>query len=291
MKVISKFKDFYDYLTSDYDADIIYVRNPRWVGDLRLRNKYMSASSIRWWKNESEKKLLYTDPVIRWNNHKLGEIEPGSVVFGVYPFIYSTPILKVYARQDCNGEVWRDPFVVYLGKNFIDNLSKETEIKAINKKVSELVTETILNFNKSSDTWSKITDTSLYYVAPYYKNRNILEEIKNFADKLECREVFDLLGSPVFVEENELIDFYHTAFPEKDKNKKDKKQYLVDLSFNELEPGIIKYWYTELCDLNTYNYIENFLWSQKHEEASEPTNNEKILNHGFDLKTSFRNVK
>ena len=30
MKIISKFKDFYDYLVQDFDADIIYVREARY---------------------------------------------------------------------------------------------------------------------------------------------------------------------------------------------------------------------------------------------------------------------
>ena len=27
MRIVSKYKDFYDYLVQDHDADIIYVRN------------------------------------------------------------------------------------------------------------------------------------------------------------------------------------------------------------------------------------------------------------------------
>jgi formyltetrahydrofolate synthetase len=39
-----------------------------------------------------------------------------------------------------------------------------------------------------------------------------------------------------------------------------------------------------------YNDIENFLWMTKQEPISEPDNKTKIINHGFDLKTSFRKM-
>ena len=39
-----------------------------------------------------------------------------------------------------------------------------------------------------------------------------------------------------------------------------------------------------------YNDIENFLWAIKQEPIAEPNNETKIINHGFDLKTSFRKM-
>ena len=42
---------------------------------------------------------------------------------------------------------------------------------------------------------------------------------------------------------------------------------------------------------NIYIDIENFLWENKQEPISNPDNNTRILAAGFDLKTSFRNVK
>ena len=38
MKIISKYKDFYDYLAQDYDADILYFRDAKLkkrTGDMR----------------------------------------------------------------------------------------------------------------------------------------------------------------------------------------------------------------------------------------------------------------
>lgn len=292
MKIISKSKDFYDYLVSDYDADIVYVRNPKWCGDHRLRSLYMKTGDFWWRQSDSSDKLPYSDPIKRWNTAKVGDLMVGSIVFGVYPFVYSTPIIKIFGKADFGGEdVWRYPEALYISSSFLDNLKNEPNIKTRNKMISDLVMNYIKSENKNSNTFyrDKFDETVTYNLTKHEKD-NVPQCIEYFAAKVECPEIFKSLGSPVFIEENDLIDFYHTPFPEKDKDKKSTRQYLVDLSFNSLDPNIIKFWYTDLCDLNTYNNIENFLWSIKQEPQSEQTNNEKILSHGFDLKTSFRKM-
>ena len=44
MKIISKYKDFYDYLAQDYDADIVYDRKPKFISE-RILNKFMDRGS------------------------------------------------------------------------------------------------------------------------------------------------------------------------------------------------------------------------------------------------------
>lgn len=288
MKIISKFKDFYDYLAQDYDADIVYSRIPKWTGDLRLRDLYMANSS--WLKNIDNNKLLHVEAQTRWSNTKIGSIEPSGIVFGVYPFVYSTPILKLFGRDDDGEDAWKYPYAVYLGSNFIEILKNEQDLKSRCKIISKFAEDIIKAHNKQCNYWrEKLDETLEYKLENYYKDK-VLDYLIGYSRKIECPKIFETLGSPVFIEENDLIDFYHSPFPEKSKDKKTIKQYLVDLSFNALDPAIIKYWYSDLCDLNTYNYIENFLWSIKQEPQSQQTNKEKILSHGFDLKTSFRKM-
>lgn len=289
MRIISKYKDFYDYLAQDYDADIVYPRSAKWVDDLRLRRLYMANNS--WWKNADNTKLLHVDSGIRWSTVKIGDIDPGGIVFGVYPFVYSTPILKLFGRDDYGEDVWKYPYAVFLGSNFLETLENEQNLKARCKLISRFAGDTVKDYNKQHNDWwwPKLDETVEYKLENYYKD-DILDCLKGYARKIECPKIFETLRSPVFIEENDLIDFYHSPFPDKPKDKKTVKQYLVDLSFNALNPAIIKYWYNDLYDLNTYNNIENFLWSIKQEPQSEQTNNEKILSHGFDLKTSFRKM-
>ena len=60
--------------------------------------------------------------------------------------------------------------------------------------------------------------------------------------------------------------------------------------FNDFEINVLKYIKEDLDKRPIYNDIENFLWSVKQEPISEPDNKTKIINHGFDLKTSFRKM-
>ena len=74
------------------------------------------------------------------------------------------------------------------------------------------------------------------------------------------------------------------------KGKEKDKYWIGNCSFEKLGKNILKIWMEELMSVNTYNNIENFLWSIKQEPISEPDNKTKIVNHGFDLKTSFRKM-
>lgn len=296
MKIVSKYKDFYDYLAQDYDADILYFREAK----LKKRTGDMRRLYVKNWYERTENSLL---PVkleyIESFKPELGEVEINGVIFGVYPFVYSTPVFILYGREDDGCVCWGDALVLFPGRTFIDQLRNIKDNKQLSKAISKFCKDSALRYNKSiQDKWTynrrKLADVD-------YKVRGKLEfsDIENKIGKVECREIFDTLGSPVFIEDTEYVDFSESPYSglfydlrqELYKNPNlGKSRYLVDLSFNELDPNIIKYWYNDLCDLNTYNYIENFLWSQKHEVESEQTNNEKILSHGFDLKTSFRKM-
>ena len=68
------------------------------------------------------------------------------------------------------------------------------------------------------------------------------------------------------------------------------KNLLKNPIFNELTINVLKHVQDDLIKRPIYNEIENFLWSVKEEPISEPDNKTKIINHGFDLKTSFRKM-
>ena len=126
----------------------------------------------------------------------------------------------------------------------------------------------------------------------YYKN--IGAEIKKRISKKEAKEVFEYIGPPVFCEVSPIKDgsVYYDLKDYKGQDKLDifNKYWIGNCSFEKLGKNILIIWMTELMSVNTYNNIENFLWSIKQEPISEPDNKTKIVNHGFDLKTSFRNM-
>ena len=122
--------------------------------------------------------------------------------------------------------------------------------------------------------------------------RDFSEYIRRFAWKVECKEIFEKLKSPVWTKLYTILydgGAYWNYLRDKDTGKK-RVYYVTNLCFSKLNMNILKYWYDDLNDLNTYINIENFLWSIKQEPISTPDNKTKILSHGFDLKTSFRKM-
>ena len=292
MKIISKFKDFYDYLAQDYDADIIYVREAKYrekVGN--LSSLYKSENS--WFRRDNTKIIdfWYSWPF------KLGDLVIGNFVYGVYPYVYSVPILIIAAYGYDYSKECRNPLIEYLSRSFVDSLcgvDKKEEARIFN----EFAVECVKNYNKKNkDTFPFVPreENIEYKLNNINKDDLAYNLITTRCKKLECSEIFDKLKSPIFIEEDTFIDLYHAGYQlERDEIYKKRRsnyyQYVVDLSLTAISPQIIKYWYDDLVNINTYNDIENFLWSQKQEPISEPTNKQKIVNHGFDLKTSFRKM-
>lgn len=290
MKIISKFKDFYDYLAQDYDADIIYVRNAKLVSKNRIRSEFIGG----WRDNINGKILSYNTH----NNPIPGDICLINYIFGVYPFIYSCPVIAILVNL--NGDPSLKEWVIsYPGTSFIEKF-KDVSEKEENQLLEEYSLDILKTCKVNVDIPSKLNNNIGYWETSKWI-KEATPAYYNFigaARKIERPDIFTNLKSPVFllinsdkpkiknIEEKLTglgLDYYKDIVM-------NHKNYLVDLSFTYIEPGLIKYWYSDLCDLGTYNYIENFLWSIKQEPISEPSDKQKIINHGFDTKTSFRKM-
>ena len=103
MKIISKYKDFYDYFVEDYDADIHYVREPKAFsnGDKETKDIVLNVNKLI---NDvfSSKYRSYLPYYYRngyygrsLNNNIAGHISIVSATFGIYPYIYKAPIIRV----------------------------------------------------------------------------------------------------------------------------------------------------------------------------------------------------
>ena len=123
------------------------------------------------------------------------------------------------------------------------------------------------------------------------KNLYKADQIDKYVWKVECPELFYKIGAPVFVKDySELFNGNYNNVYAHERYGNKTIHYITNISFQKLQENILKYWYDELNDLNTYTNIENFLWSIKQEPEAKPDNKTKILAHGFDLKTSFRKM-
>ena len=270
MKIVSKYKDFYDYLVQDHDADIVFVRQlgivKKYYDDLfKVDGNYTPYYSYRYGYYGSRSYNRYND----------GDFTINSYLFGIYPYVYSQPVLEFKYTTITDIEEWGS---IILSKTLVDRiLSGEDCYDDISKLVNDVLVGK--------------------HVKPFkiQKYRGDLSHVvKKHTWKVECKELFIKINSPVFVKYSpELFSFgaYYENTPEFQSVKESQKiHYVTGISFQKLNFNILKYWYDDIYDLNTYINIENFLWSVKQEPVANPDNNTKILSHGFDLKTSFRKM-
>lgn len=281
MKIISKYKDFYDFITQDHDADLTYVRNIGLVNDYFDDLFKKDVNAIPYFS----KNYGYQDTFSYKQKH--GDIRFSNFIFGIYPFVFSQPILRIYYKSAGTTE----NTVIILGRELVDKLLDNSEIISKTALENELIPLAQKEFN------SKLIGSSECVNVSFSKNDkldNIKKSLKMHTWKVDCPDIFYKIESPIFVKYSYDLfvnGTYWNNWPTKPKiYKMPYTHYVTDISFQKLNYNILKYWYNDLFDLNTYINIENFLWSIKQEPESNPDNNTKILAHGFDLKTSFRKM-
>ena len=280
MKIISKYKDFYDYIVQDYDADIHYVREPKAFshGDKETDDIVLKANKmiddIFSSRNKSRMPYYFRNSYVNSNNKDTaGHISIVSATFGIYPYVYKVPIIRI---ADPKAYSYINGLYYVMSTTVVDNIMcAPTHDAGVDILINEVKRLTAINTD---------FDKNTKFVFDY---RDIKYQINANRGKEDIKDVFYLLGAPVFIHTSldaiyegtqyaSLIDG-HTA-------------YLTNICFNELNMNILKYYYNDLADLNTYINIENFLWSIKQEPVAAPDNKTKIQAHGFDLKTSFRKM-
>lgn len=281
MKIISKYKDFYDYFVEDYDADIHYVREPKAFsnGDKETKDIVLNVNKlideVFSSKYRSYLPYYYHNGYYgrSLNNNIAGHISIVSATFGIYPYVYKAPIIRV-----------ADPKTYSSINGLYYVMSNAVVYKIMCARTHDEGVEILINEVKHLTAINTHFDNNTKFVFDY---KDIKREINTNCGKEDIKDVFYLLGAPIFIHTSldaiyegtqyaAMID-PHTA-------------YLTNVCFNELNMNIIKYYYNSLYDLNTYINIENFLWSIKQEPVATPDNKTKIQAHGFDLKTSFRKM-
>lgn len=280
MKIISKYKDFYDYMVQDYDADLTYIRSPRFISE--YYDNLFKKNNIN---------TPYFSPnygyIDRYSRAENGELRFDNFIFGIYPFVYSQPILRIYYTY----KEWKaigkgDNTFIILGKEIVDKIlnAKDDDLKYILE--SEVYPIAQKEFDKKvNEGLCNPTKVHFYRLKPNLFKETLQENVW----KIDCTDIFYKLEAPVFVKYySELIQYINND--DQYEGTDSYIHYVANISFQKLYHNILKYWYNDLFDLNTYINIENFLWSIKQEPESHPDNKTKILAHGFDLKTSFRKM-
>ena len=240
MKIISKYKDFYDYMTQDHDADITYVRN-------------MNVVNL---ENHNINRIIYNSnkyyPYIHYTSFStIGCIQLNNYLFGIYPYVYTQPFLRV-----CHRASWGTTYTnIVLSKDIIDGiLSDDKEIfnntiNTIKKKCQEIVDENNLGGERHL----------VYYRGKYATfEKNLRDDIRKYVNKVEYKDIFYEMNSPVFVEYNsELFEgtVYEKDLPitkVKNSGYSGDSYYITNISFQKLKENILKYWFDELNNISTY---------------------------------------
>lgn len=274
MKIISKFKDFYDY-NSIYDTDesIVYSRERIEFQIRDIEDVISNRLGIRLSEKDFVDTLKECEEISKNVARILKDRRNDSTyigflydIVGIYPNIYILPMLckfstSFYGRVDKIFEVYEySDSSKYFSLDTFERLKK-------NNEGMDFISFTGRKKNKKPITSMRIKEGFLLG----RENKNSIIESPEGLVK-ENRDFFRKLGAPVFC---------ITC----------SGKYYPDFIIN---PCLIKDVISPIQELtkdsSIYNRIEEFIIESGIKDIPEPDNNVKIKNAGFDTKTSFRNM-
>ena len=279
MKIIDNRKDFYDFTCGMYDTDdsIVYVRKTQCFRHNITDEKKTIDVFKKALKNKippkTHKTILNTEPYQLFIEH---------LVVGIYPNVYIIPFIVTIEYNKNMYAKWSHNKTLPLPIEFYND----------NEKILEYY------FSKYPDEKNR-----KYTMHTYGSVRKTIWSEKYFVNEFvfENKDVFEkIIKAPtfIFINDNDNNDSSLRGIINRDKSNptwtKERHNYSTTLIVNPIfveYPSFILNPIRHILD-NTpiYNDIENFLWAIKQEPIAEPTNEIKIVNHGFDLKTSFRKM-
>lgn len=272
MKIIDKYKDFYDWFVVDNDPHNTFVRTKPYLienEDKDIYNILMQCGIL------DHNLYRYMVP----SKGKSIPIDVQPIIFGIYPKVYSVPVFLFKRGLSLDYFIGDEKFYKHM-KSYkkIDVFRMEVYHQFVLSYLSDNLGVNV----KCIDYWLSNT-------------KKIVDKYKS----VECPDVFNKIGSPTFIifDSGVAKHIYH-----KDRNTipieylyKEpilyKLPWLIgNVNFNRFEFKIYNAFESELLDINTYNRIENALYMLKREPISEPSNDIKVQIAGFDNVDSFRNT-
>lgn len=264
MKIISKFTDFYEYDSYRYGEP---APTPVWK---RVDNGEHIDNKIC--KYIYEKYFVHNLSYNRWKFYTTpNSILLKQTVVGIYPYVYYVPEINIYKlikgilrpgqqNYELIYTIYGEEFIECLKtKGFINEIFNSLNINIKNFLIENCVENKIIKFDKKINT--------------IYKERNLFD-IDNFVT--EDKELFNKIGDPIFVATQ---------------NDYNNNRYIdIHTNCNLLETSFLKSYPNILVERDIYTELENFIWSKTQEPEANPSNETRIVNAGFDLKTSFRNM-
>lgn len=257
MKILDSKQDFYEYdvyMYGEPDTSVIWDRFTH----------YMDFNAHH--KSYKEKFDKLVDPLILKHYSLNGYrsiynrnfVAFSQALVGIYPYVYLCVDIAEYNRY--SEAQWIIPI-------------SESEFKD-RDYIRELVNNNLIMQNAILPNYFNINKVEKEFNSPSL--RNITHKQYNDSWIKECPELFKHLNTPTF-----MININSNC------NRAD--DVIVDAFI--IDTGLLKHYTREQLDQNIYSNIEQFIIEKNTMEIKEPDNKTKIINAGFDLKTSFRNIK
>lgn len=267
MKIISKYKDFYDafgYTYGEPDQSIVYLRTQDKI------NINSAPNSFNKYKCGS---YGYVRLLVNKAYEYCTDVE--FITVGIYPYVYMVPFIPIY-RNPSSTDMCRNIIIPSEIKPYAitaDDIDNPNELyERIKNKFNNVYPNASLHISDIKQ-------------IPIYQSHKGIDAIKNKKFFEYDPNIFKELKAPVFVytKGDVLSKILGDEFPQ---------NIVINPIFNNYPFNVLGCCYdTVINEHDIYNNIESFLVESKLAKIEEPSNNTKIINAGFDLKTSFRNVK
>ena len=265
MKIVSNFKDFYDFIYGhDTDQTNVYVRKQEYL--TFTPDEYLQSGIGSYVRKHCLGIYTYDSA----NNYMMG-----SVLLGIYPNVYvlNVAVPSLFDISVHGPSITCDPDqrAYVIPTNLLPDKSKISEIFGINLASSP--------YHYTND--GRVRISHIYSM--HHSGGDMVNSV------FEDQEIFKKIGAPIFVGPISEGGYDY------DRNCTISATFIKNPNLGELNKAIVGMlnMVRELdpnFDVTVYDRIENYLYSSKVEPVSEPDNKTKILNAGFDLKTSFRKM-
>lgn len=320
MEIISKKPDFYEYDAYRYgepDKSLRWVREPYIVGKADMVDKDDWLELTGWFKNFIFPTSTLDACEVRSRTYNKNEtiVCVEQEVVGIYPRIYHdvrimiVPVRKMGERR------------ISFGIDSMRMVPAEQTIELIRhpKNLPDILES--YSFKPARTGVPKLLESNRLKHKSWYVS-NVTDEMRNKDMVVENDRIFKILNTPVFYFKdrfgigkrlenfgatyNEMM--FRKLVNEESESEADPKakQYPNLYRYAGVYPNglyviyrnphitddtdVLRLYGDEIKGRDVYNDIENFLWNNKKEPESVPDNNTKIINAGFDTKTSFRNM-
>lgn len=292
MKIISRFKDFYDHnVIYDTDDTIEYYRSPEYITDNEERfNTFVEGIPIRRAQNLLKKyrrwSKTYSRPMEGNGYYMSFEYH----VVGVFPHVYLFPIVIVYkmglgrnrtSNPDVPVEIFYKDITLPFnsqalreignkyGMDFIQYKGKGPNKRPLHRVILRKFTD---------------IEASFFYLGEYISPDDIVIESPENLKSPDFRELFHMIDSPLFYISSHCVPKHE---PGGNLWSSECWRFCMNPDFSDLKYISL----TPLVNEGIYERIEEFITEHSTVPIPEPSNEVKIEAAGFDKVTSFRKPK